>query len=116
MASQREEIFESDVMTRRERVEATLNHQPVDRAALHEQLSYNGGVIEMYTGKRVEGFDFTLDDICTVVGRTLDMCFPPAAPRGRERITTGRWPETCHEDNADQPYVLTGRNAFVILL
>ena len=88
MPNQSEKIFESDVMTRRERVEATLNHQPVDRAALHEQLSYNGGVIEMYTGKRVEGFDFTLDDICTVVGRTLDMCFPPAAPRGSERITT----------------------------
>ena len=83
-----EKIFPTDRMTRRERVEATLNHQPVDRAALHEQLSYNGRVIADYTGKTIEGFDYTLDDICAVISQTLDMCFPPFAPCGTERVTT----------------------------
>ena len=32
-------IFPEDVLTKRERVVATLRHQPVDRAALLEQLS-----------------------------------------------------------------------------
>ena len=41
----------------RERVEATLAHQPVDRAAILEQLSYNPRVISLYTGKKIEGFD-----------------------------------------------------------
>ena len=83
-----EKIFDRDVMSKRQRVEATLNHQPVDRAALHEQLSYNPGVIAMYTGKRIEGFDYTLDDICVAIQATMDMCFPPLAPRGTERIYT----------------------------
>ncbi|MHC4562206.1 MAG: uroporphyrinogen decarboxylase family protein [Planctomycetota bacterium] len=82
-----DKIFETDRMTRRERVEATLNHQSVDRAAIHEQLSYNAGVIELYTGKTIKGFDYGLDDICAVIGQTLDMCFPPGAPCGRERVT-----------------------------
>lgn len=83
-----DKIFETDRMTRRERVEATLNHQPVDRAAIHEQVSYNPGVMAMYTGKTIEGFDYGLDEICTVIGRTLDMCFPPFAPCGTERVTS----------------------------
>ncbi|HDZ20895.1 hypothetical protein LCGC14_0274650 [marine sediment metagenome] len=81
-------IFETDRMTRRERVEATLNHQPVDRAAIHEQVSYNPGVMAMYTGKTIEGFDYGLDEICTVIGRTLDMCFPPFPPCGTGRVTS----------------------------
>ena len=75
-------------MTKRERVEATLNLEPVDRAAVLEQLSYNPAVIAQYTGKKINGFDYTLDDICRVIGQTLDICMPPVAPRGTERITT----------------------------
>ena len=83
-----DKIFPTDKMTRRERVEATLNHQPVDRAAIHEQVSYNAGVMEMYTGKTITGFDYGVDEICAVISRTLDMCFPPFAPCGTERVTT----------------------------
>jgi len=83
-----EKLFPRDEMTKRERVVATLGCQPVDRAALHEQLSYNSGVIAMYTGRRIDGFDYTLDDVCTVIRKTLDMCFPPVAPRGTARVTT----------------------------
>jgi len=36
-----DKIFEADILSKRERVERTLNLQPVDRAVLHEQLSYN---------------------------------------------------------------------------
>lgn len=83
-----ESLFPTDVLTKRERVERTLRHQPVDRVAIHDQLSYNPGVIELYTGKEIEGFGYTIEDICWVIGQTLDMCFPPVAPRGAERVTT----------------------------
>jgi len=81
-------LFSADTLTKRERVERTLRHQPVDRAALHDQLSYNPGVIARYTGKAIRGFDYTVEDICTVIRRTLDMCFPPVAPCGTARVTT----------------------------
>ena len=84
-------IFPKDVLSKLERVKATLNHLPVDRAALHDQVSFNPGVVEMYTGKRITGFDFTLDDICVVIRKTLDMCFPPAAPRGTDRVSNDGW-------------------------
>ena len=82
-----EKLFETDVMTKPERVAATLNHQPVDRVALHEQLGYNPRVIEMYTGRKIEGFDYTAADACVVVRKTMDLAFPPASPRGAERFT-----------------------------
>ncbi len=88
MLSDKEKIFDSDKMTRRERVEATLNHQPVDRVAIHEQVSFNSGVIQMFVDKKITGFDFTLDDVCAVIRATLDMCFPPGAPRGTGTVTT----------------------------
>ncbi len=53
---------------------------------LHEQLSYNPGVIADVTGRPVRGFDYTYDDICETIRRTLDACFPPVAPLGVERI------------------------------
>ncbi len=81
-----EKLFDTDVLTKRERVERTLNHQPVDRVVLHEQLSYNPGVIAHVTGKPVRGFDYSYDDICEVIRRTLDACFPPVAPLGTARI------------------------------
>jgi hypothetical protein len=75
-------------MSRLERVLATLNHQPVDRCAVLEQLSYNPGVIADWTGKPIIGFDYTLDDICAVIRQTCDLIMPPVAPRGAGRVTT----------------------------
>ena len=83
-----EMIFETDVLSKRERVDRTLRHEPVDRVALHEQLSYNAGVISLYTGCPISGFDYTIEDICAVIRKTLDMCFPPLAPRGTLRRTS----------------------------
>lgn len=82
-----EKVFPEDKMAKRDRVLATLNHEPVDRVALHEQLSYNPRVIQMYTGRTVEGFDYTLEDIGFTISRTLDMCFPPTAPCGTGVVT-----------------------------
>jgi hypothetical protein len=82
-----ESLFPDDCLSKRERVERTLNLQPVDRVALHEQLSYNAGVISLYTGRKIAGFDYTYDDICTAIRKTLDACFPPVAPLGTDRIT-----------------------------
>lgn len=76
------------VITKRERVEATLNHQPVDRCAVLEQLSYNPRVIADWTGKPIEGFGYTVDDICAVIRQTCDLVMPPTAPRGTQRVTT----------------------------
>ncbi|MFH1007034.1 MAG: uroporphyrinogen decarboxylase family protein [Candidatus Latescibacterota bacterium] len=82
-----EKIFPDDVLSKRERIERTLDHRPVDRVALHEQLSYNPAVIARHTGKRIEGFGYTLEDICATIRRTLDICFFPVAPRGTARVT-----------------------------
>jgi len=82
-----EKIFPTDVLSKRERVERTLNLQPVDRAAIHEQVSYNPAVISMYTGKKIDGFNFTKEDICEVIRKTLDACFPPFAPLGKTTYT-----------------------------
>lgn len=81
-------LFPKDKMTKRERVEATMNHQPVDRCALLEQLSYNPRVISDWTGKTIGGFNYTVNDICEVIRKTLDIAMPPLAPRGIERVTT----------------------------
>ena len=80
-------LFETDQLTKRERVERTLHLQPVDRVALHDQVSFNPGVIALYTGRDVRGFDYTYQEIGQVIRRTLDACFPPAAPRGSARET-----------------------------
>jgi hypothetical protein len=74
-------------MNKLERVLATLEHRPVDRCALLEQLSYNPRVIADWTGKEIHGFDYTVDDICVVIRRTCDLVMPPVAPRGTERVT-----------------------------
>lgn len=73
-------------MTRRERVEATLNHQPVDRCAILEQLSYNPRVIADWTGKPVQGFEYGVDDICAVIRQTCDLAMPPSAPLGTAQV------------------------------
>ncbi|OPZ82548.1 MAG: methylcobalamin:coenzyme M methyltransferase [bacterium ADurb.Bin429] len=78
----------SGSMSKRERVVATLAHQPVDRCALLEQLSYNPRVIADWTGKAVNGFDYSVDDICALIRHTCDLAMPPIAPRGTARVTT----------------------------
>jgi len=85
--STHEKLFESDVLTKRERVERTLNLLPVDRVAIHDQLSHNAGVISLYTGKAITGFNYSYEDVCTVIRKTLDACFPPRAPIGTARVT-----------------------------
>jgi hypothetical protein len=81
-----EQLFPGDILTKRERVERTLANQPVDRAVLHEQLSYNAGVIAHYTGKPITGFDYAYEDICLTIRQTLDACFPPVAPLGTGQV------------------------------
>jgi len=80
-------IFATDKLGKRERVVRTLNHEPVDRAAIHDQVSYNSGVISLYTGKDLRGFDYGYDDICAVIRQTLDACFPVIPPVGTARFT-----------------------------
>ena len=77
-----EKIFAADVLSKRERVERTLNFQPVDRAVLHDQLSYNPAVIAEYTGKAIEGYAYTAADVGQVIRQTLDACFIPVSPLG----------------------------------
>jgi hypothetical protein len=82
-----EKIFDTDKLTKRERVERTLNLQSVDRAAIHDQLSYNSKVISLYTGKTIKGFDYEYMDICAVIRQMLDACFPVIPPLGTARLT-----------------------------
>ncbi len=81
-----DKIFPEDSMRKRERVVATLRHQPVDRVALLEQLSYNPGVIASLIGKTIHGFDYTVDDVCAAIGSALDLTMPPIAPRGTNTV------------------------------
>jgi uroporphyrinogen-III decarboxylase len=83
-----ERVFPHDVMTKRERVEAALNLQPVDRVPVLEQLSYNPRVIAEWTGKDIRGFGYTVEDICAVIRQTSDLIMPPVAPCGTDRVTT----------------------------
>jgi|GEM_PF-239249 len=77
-----EKVFPEDRISKRERVELTLNFQPVDRVAILEQLSYNPNVISAYTGKSIQGFNYDRDDICAVIRKTVDMIMPPITPCG----------------------------------
>jgi hypothetical protein len=77
-----EKLFPTDVLSKRERVERTLNFKPVDRAVLHDQISYNPAVIAQYTGKVIEGYAYTAADVGQVIRRTLDACFIPVSPSG----------------------------------
>jgi len=82
-----EKLFDTDTMTKRERVEATLAHRAVDRAAILEQLCYNPRVLSLYTGKNIQGFNYTLEDIYPVIRLTTDLIMPPGSPRGTDRVT-----------------------------
>ncbi len=80
-------LFKTDVLTKRERVERALDHQPVDRVPIHEQLSYNTGVISLYTGKTFPEFGFAPEDVGFVIKKTLDSCFPIIEDKGEDTYT-----------------------------
>ena len=82
-----EKLFPKDEMTKRERVERALCHKDTDRVPLHEQLSFNPGVISMYTGKKIDGFNYTAQDIGIAIAKTLDSCFVPVTPYGTGEYT-----------------------------
>jgi len=73
-------------LSKRERVERTLNFLPVDRVAILEQVCFSPSVISLYTGKYIKGFDYKIEDVCRVIKETLDMCFMPSPIHGTERI------------------------------
>jgi hypothetical protein len=77
-----EKIFPGDKISKLERVTRTLNHQPVDRVALHDQI-INPGVISLYTGEKIDGFKYGEEEIGRTVRKTLDMCFQLFPPRGK---------------------------------
>ncbi len=83
-----ERLFPTDQMTKRERVEAALDLQAVDRVPILEQLSYNPRVIADWTGQDIQGFDYTIEDICAVIRQATDLVMPPVAPCGTDRVTT----------------------------
>ena len=83
-----EKVFPGDRLSKRERVERTLRHQPVDRAAIHEQLSYNSAVLAACTGRDIRGFDYTPHDVGEAIRLTLDSCFPIFANKGTGTVTT----------------------------
>jgi len=91
-------LFPADVLSKRERVERTLALQPVDRVVLHDQVSYNPGVISLYAGRGIHGFGYTLEDVCSVIRQTLDACFPPVAPCGTARVTDEEGFVTQHDN------------------
>lgn len=83
-----EKLFPGDRISKRERVLRTLDHQPVDRAAIHEQLSYNGPVIGRILGRDILGFGYSASEVGEAIRRTLDSCFPIFADKGAGRETT----------------------------
>jgi uroporphyrinogen decarboxylase len=82
-----EKVFPTDILSKRERVERALNFHDTDRVPLHDQLSFNPGVIGMITGRSFNGFTQTVADIGEAVSKTLDCCFPVLAPCGTSRHT-----------------------------
>jgi len=84
-----EKVFPEDELSKKQRVLNTLNHEAVDRVAIHEQLSYNSTVIAYFTNKKIEGFDFTPEDVGVAIRRTLDTCFPIFENKGTGTEKTG---------------------------
>ena len=82
-----DKIFPHDQISKRERIERTFAFQPLDRAALHEQLSYNSQVISHYTGRDCSGFRFTARDVGETIRKTMDSCFIPMDPKGTAQFT-----------------------------
>ena len=75
-------LFEKDILSKRERTERALNYQAVDRVPIHEQLSYNGGVLSLILGRPIYGFDYGRKDIGEAVSKALDVTFPFFPPCG----------------------------------
>jgi hypothetical protein len=82
-----EKIFPHDQIHKKERVKLTLDHKPIDRAAILEQLSYNPDVISRITARKIEGYNYTVDDICEVIRKTTDIIMPPIPPKGTGRFS-----------------------------
>jgi hypothetical protein len=81
-------VFPSDQLSKRERVLRTLNHQPVDRAVIHEQLSYSTEVVSHFAGRRFEPFGYSPRDVGLAVRRSLDTCFPIFELKGTDMVRT----------------------------
>lgn len=71
-------------MTKRERVEATMNFREVDRIPVYDLL-FNDAAIEYYSGQKLETGD--IKTVCKAVGNCLDMVRSMTAPAnpGRRR-------------------------------
>lgn len=82
-----EKIFQKDAMTKRERIERMLNHESTDRVPLHDQISYNSGVLSQAIGRSIQGFDYSAEDIGLAISKTLDACFPVIPPCGEGEYT-----------------------------
>jgi uroporphyrinogen decarboxylase len=82
-----EKIFSQDQISKRERIERAFAFQALDRAPLHEQLSYNSQVISHYTGKDCSDFHFTAQDVGETIRKTMDSCFIPMNPKGTDQFT-----------------------------
>lgn len=73
-------------MTKRERVEAALNLEPVDRVPVYDLLA-DDAVIEYYSGETLTVED-GLRIKCKAIGRCLDLTRSIGAPMKPERIET----------------------------
>jgi len=76
-----------DILSKRERVERTLNFLPVDRVAIHDHI-LNPDVVSFYTGKKIQGFNYSLNDVSEATRKTMDMCRFPGLPQGTDKVTT----------------------------
>ena len=76
-----------EVLSKRERVERTLNCLPVDRVAIHDHIKANPAVVSLYTGKRVDGFDYSLEDVCQATKKSMDLCRFQSTPHSGRATT-----------------------------
>jgi hypothetical protein len=83
-----EKVFSEDCLSKRERVQRAIDHQPVDRAVLHEQLSYNTAVVSHFAGRQFSEFGFAPQHVGMAVRRSLDTCFPIFEMKGTDTVTT----------------------------
>jgi hypothetical protein len=83
-----ERVFHTDQLSKRERVLRTLDHQPVDRAVIHEQLSYSTAVVSHFAGKPFQPFAYSPRDVGLAVRRSLDTCFPIFEMKGTGTVRT----------------------------
>jgi uroporphyrinogen decarboxylase len=82
-----DKVFETDTMSKKERIIRALSFKPVDRVPIHEQMSFNPEIISHFTGKDCSGFNYTVRDVGSVIRKTLDSCFIPVPPRGTNTYT-----------------------------